>query len=46
MGYLRDALGGRGRASLNVHLGSEIELNSEMHLTAVIEGVWRSTERP
>ena len=27
--------------SLKMHLEAEIELNSEMHLEAVIEGVWR-----
>jgi len=33
---LRDALGGRNRASLEMHLEGEIELNSEMHLEAEI----------
>jgi len=32
--------------SLEIHLEAEIELNSEMHLEAVIEQVWRRTERP
>jgi len=30
----RDALGGRDRASLEMHLEAEIKLNSEMHLEA------------
>jgi hypothetical protein len=29
-----------------MHLEAEIELNSEMHLEAVIERVWRCTWRP
>jgi hypothetical protein len=44
--YLRDALGGHDRVSLEIHLEAEIKLNSEMHLETVIEQVWRSTERP
>jgi hypothetical protein len=31
---------------LEIHLDAKIRLNSEMHLEAVIEGVWRSTWRP
>jgi len=38
---LRDALGGRNPASLEMHLEAEIKLNSEMHLEAAIERVWR-----
>jgi hypothetical protein len=44
--YLRDALGGRERASLEMHLEVEIKLNSEMHLEAVIERDWRCIWRP
>ena len=29
-----------------MHLEAEIKLNSEMHLEAVIEGVWRYTWKP
>jgi hypothetical protein len=43
---LRDALGGRHRASFGMHLEAEIRLNSEMHLEAVIERVGRCTWRP
>jgi len=43
---LRDALGGRNRASLEMHLEAKIKLNSDMHLEAVIKRVWRSTCRP
>jgi len=42
---LRDALGGRDRASLEMHLEAEIELTQKMHLEAVIDRVWRSTLR-
>ena len=42
---LRDALGGRNQASLEMHLEAEIKLNSELHLDAVIERVWRCTWR-
>jgi len=42
----RDALGGRNRASLETHWEAEIKLNSEMHLEAVIERVWRCTWIP
>jgi hypothetical protein len=38
---LRDALGGRIRASLELHFEAEITLNLEMHLEAAIERVWR-----
>jgi hypothetical protein len=40
---LKDALGGRDGAGLEIYLEAEIKLNSEMHLVAVIERVWRCT---
>jgi len=43
---LRDALGGRNRASLEMHLEAEIKLNSEMYLEAAIERVWICIWRP
>jgi len=43
---LRYPLGGRDRASLEMHLEAKIKFNSEMHLEAVIERVWRCTWRP
>jgi hypothetical protein len=43
---LRDALGGRDRVSLEMYLEAEIKLNSDMHLEAMTERVWRSTGRP
>jgi hypothetical protein len=42
---LRDALGGRDRVSLEMHLEAEIKLNSEMHLEDVIAQVWKCTWR-
>jgi len=39
-----DATGGRDRASLEMHFQVVI-VNSEMHLEAVIERVWRCTWR-
>jgi hypothetical protein len=43
---LRDTLGGRDRASLDMHLEAEIKLNSEMHLEAMIKRVQKNTESP
>jgi len=43
---LRDAHGGRDRASSEMHLETEDRVNSEMHLYTVIELVWRCTWRP
>jgi len=43
---LRDALEGRDRASLEMHMEAEIKLISEMHLEAVIKQVWRCIWRP
>jgi hypothetical protein len=39
MELIRDAVGGRDRASLEMHLEAEIKLNTEMHLEALIERV-------
>jgi hypothetical protein len=44
--YLRDVIGGRDRASVEMHLEAEIEWNSEMHLEAVIKRVWRCSWWP
>jgi len=41
-----DALGGRDRAGLEMHLEAENKLNSEMHMEAEIERVWRCIWRP
>jgi len=43
---LRDTLGGHDRASLEMHVEAKIKLSSEMHLEALIKGVWRYTWRP
>jgi hypothetical protein len=43
--YNQDALGCHDRASLEMHLDVEIKLNSEIHLEAMIERVWRSIGR-
>jgi len=40
---LRNALGGRNRACLEMHLEAEVESIQKMHLEAVIDRVWRST---
>jgi hypothetical protein len=40
-----DALGGRDRVELRDALGGRDHSNSEMHLEAVIEEVWRCTWR-
>jgi uncharacterized protein YndB with AHSA1/START domain len=41
-----EVLGGRDQASLETHLPAEIEFNSEMHLEAEVERVWRCIWRP
>jgi len=43
---LGDALGGPDRAGLGIYLEPGIELNSEIHLDAVIERLLRCTWRP
>ena len=43
---LGDVLWECDRASLEMHLEAEVDLNSVMHLKAVIELVWRCTWRP
>jgi len=40
-----DALGGRGQVRIRYSLGGYDRVNSEMHLKAVIERVWRFTWR-
>jgi len=43
---LRNARGGCNRDSLEMHLDAEIMMNSEMHLEAMIDWVWRCIWRP
>jgi len=43
---LRDALGGCDRVNWERHLEAKMELNSGMHLEAMIERVWRCIWRP
>jgi len=42
---LRDAPGGRDRASLEMQLEAELKLTQKMHLEAMISQVWRCSLR-